>query len=78
MACSAGAVGNLADAQGQAVASEIDAKLELLEGAILHNRTDGALIRLTSPVYGTIDQTFKWQSEFVKELYPVLGEFLPG
>ena len=66
------------DARGQAVASEMDAKLELLKGAIFHNRTDGALIRLTSPVYGTIDQTFKMQSEFVKKLYPVLEEYLPG
>lgn len=66
------------DAQGQPVASEIDAKLELLKGAVLRNRTDGALVRITSPVYGNADQTFEWQAEFVRELYPVLAEYLPG
>ena len=64
-------------AQGQVVASEIDAKLQLVKNAVLHNRTDGALIRLSSPVRGTPEATFARQLAYVQALYPVLAEFLP-
>ena len=64
-------------AQGQVVASEIDAKLQLVKNAVLHNRTDGALIRLSSPVQGTPEATLARQVAYVQALYPVLAEFLP-
>ncbi|MBI3303841.1 MAG: EpsI family protein [Deltaproteobacteria bacterium] len=38
-------------AQGQPVSGEVGAKLQLVKNAIFHNRTDGALIRLSSPIY---------------------------
>ncbi|HJY81103.1 MAG TPA: EpsI family protein [Candidatus Binatia bacterium] len=63
--------------QGQAVASEIDAKLQLVRNAIFHNRTDGALIRVSSPVYGSVQETFEQQVKYVQALYPRLEEFLP-
>jgi EpsI family protein len=62
---------------GQAVASEIDAKLQLVKNAIVYNRTDGALIRITSPVSGSMQETFERQIEYVRAMYPILGEFLP-
>jgi EpsI family protein len=64
-------------AQGQAVASEIDAKLLGIKNAILHNRTDGALIRLLSPIYGTVEQTFDMQVAYIRSIYPQLQLYLP-
>lgn len=63
--------------QGRAVASEVSAKLQLVKNAIFSNRTDGALIRVTSPVFGSVQETFAWQVAYVQAMYPVLSEFLP-
>jgi EpsI family protein len=63
--------------QGQAVANEIDAKLQLVRNAIFRNRTDGALIRISSPVYGNVQETLERQVEYIQAMYPRLGEFLP-
>jgi EpsI family protein len=63
--------------QGQVMAKEIDAKLQLIKHAIVHNRTDGALIRLTSPVTTTVEEAFTRQVEYIRALRPLLREFLP-
>lgn len=63
--------------QGSVVASEVDAKLQLVKNALLRNRTDGALVRLVSPVSGSVEETFHRQAEFVRALSPILKEFLP-
>jgi EpsI family protein len=63
--------------QGGVVASEVEAKLQLIKNAMLHNRTDGALVRIVSPVSGNVEETFNRQAEFVRDLYPMLKEFLP-
>jgi EpsI family protein len=63
--------------QGQVMASEIDAKLQLVKNAIFHNRTDGALVRITSPVTGSVQETFERQVEYVRTMYALLSEFLP-
>jgi EpsI family protein len=62
---------------GVAIASEVDAKIELVRGAITRNRTDGALVRVSSPVSGSIQETTGRLVEYVRHLYPVLPEFLP-
>jgi EpsI family protein len=64
--------------RGLAVASEFDAKLQLVKNAIMHNRTDGALIRIISPVSGSVEQTFECQAAYVRAIYPLLSEFLPN
>ncbi len=64
-------------AQGQVVAREVDAKLQLIRNAIVHNRTDGALVRVTSPVRTTVEETFAHQVEYIRVLRPLLREFLP-
>jgi EpsI family protein len=64
-------------AQGEAVASEVGAKVHLLKNAVLHNRTDGALIRVTSPITGSVQQTFKSQVRYIQAIYPLLPRFLP-
>ena len=63
--------------QGQVIAKEIDAKLQLIKSAIVRNRTDGALIRLTSPVTTTVEDAFTRQVEYIRALRPWLREFLP-
>ena len=64
-------------ARGTIVAGELSAKIELVRGAILHNRTDGALVRLSSPVNEGVDQTTGYLIQYVQALYPLLPEYLP-
>lgn len=63
--------------QGTSIASEVDAKVQLVKNAIVHNRTDGALIRLVSPVSGSIEDTFQRQVHYIQAMYPMLSTFLP-
>jgi EpsI family protein len=62
---------------GVAIASEVDAKIELVRGAITRNRTDGALVRVSSVVAGSPQETTERLAEYVRRLYLVLPEFLP-
>jgi len=62
---------------GMAIASEVDAKIELVRGAITRNRTDGALVRVSSLVAGSPQDTTDRLVEYVRRIYPVLPEFLP-
>ena len=64
--------------RGLAVASELGAKLQLVKNAVMHNRTDGALIRIISPVSGSVGETFERQAAYVRAIYPLLSEFLPN
>ena len=41
-------------------------------------RTDGALVRVTSPVYGSAAETTERLVTYVQAMYPRLGEHLPG
>jgi EpsI family protein len=63
--------------QGRAVASELGAKVQMVRGAITQSRTDGALIRISSPLYGSLEQTFAVQTGLVQAIFPVLRHFLP-
>jgi EpsI family protein len=63
---------------GRAIAGEVDAKIELVRGSITRNRTDGALVRVSSVVAGNNPQaTTERLVEYVQSAYPVLHEFLP-
>ena len=64
--------------QGRSVAGELSAKLELVRNSLFSNRSDGAIVRISSPVYGSIPQTSELLGQYAKTLYPVLGEFLPN
>jgi EpsI family protein len=63
--------------QGKAVPGEVGAKIELVRNAILRNRTDGALVRLSAPVQGGVDQTTDRMVAYVQALYPILRDYLP-
>jgi exosortase D (VPLPA-CTERM-specific) len=65
-------------AQGRPVSGEIKARVETVSNAILRNRTDGALVRVSTPVYGSLDETTAVLTEYVQHLYPLLTEYLPA
>ena len=64
-------------AQGHPVASELGAKVAMVRSALVSGRTDGALVRASSPVIGTPAETTARLVSYVQALYPVLGDYLP-
>ena len=65
-------------AQGRPVAGEVEARVEMVRNAIFRHRTDGAIVRVSSPVYGSLPETTAWLVRYVQVLYPALGDYLPG
>jgi exosortase D (VPLPA-CTERM-specific) len=65
--------------RGRRVANEYVSKWHLLKDAIYLNRTDGALVRLTTPLYPGEDlsDADKRLQNFASELLPNLTKFLP-
>ncbi len=63
--------------QGKAVASEVAARVDLVRNSVIRNRTDGALVRLSGPIYGNAKDTTDRFVEYVQSMYPVLHEYLP-
>jgi EpsI family protein len=63
--------------QHRAVAGELEAKIEMVKNAILHNRSDAAIVRVSSPTYDNIAATNDWLVKFTQSVYPRLEEFLP-
>ena len=63
--------------RGQAIAGEIAARVAMIGSAAVYNRTDGALVRISSPVYGNVAETSAMLTGYVRTIYPVLREFLP-
>ena len=63
--------------QGRAIAGEVAARIEMVKSAIVRNRTDGALVRVSRPVYGSVQETSERLVTFVQTMYPILGQFLP-
>lgn len=64
--------------RGRIVASEYVAKGYLILDATTRNRTDGALVRISTPIVGSEDEAFQHAIAFVQEAYPLLAEHLPG
>jgi EpsI family protein len=64
-------------AQGTAIAGEMEAKVQMVRNAIFRNRTDGALIRVSSPVYNDIAETSARLVTFIQALGPILPGYLP-
>jgi EpsI family protein len=64
-------------AQGTVVPGELDAKIAMVRSAIFRNRTDGALVRISSLVHGSIPETTEALVAYIQDLYPVLRDYLP-
>jgi EpsI family protein len=68
------------DERGTKIANEYVSKLYLLRDAILKNRTDGALVRLTTPIYPgekESDADMRLQ-DFTSTVVPNLAGYLPS
>ena len=63
--------------QGKAVAGELAAKVDMVRSAILRNRTDGALVRVSAPASGGVAESTDSLVRYVQKLYPILVEYLP-
>ena len=65
--------------QGRIIASEYSAKIYLVRDAIMRNRTDGALVRVVSPVLqGDEGAALEKAKSFANELFPSLSEYIPN
>jgi EpsI family protein len=63
--------------RGRAYAGEYWNKLYLVWDGMRMKRTDGALIRVSSPVRTSPEQALKTQTEFVHLFYPRLSAYIP-
>jgi len=65
--------------RGQAFASDVRYRFEQLRGAILQRRSDGAVVRLATPLtdYEAAEQAKKRLEAFAAYLYPELVRLLP-
>ena len=68
------------DERGTKIANEYVSKLYLLRDAMFRNRTDGALVRLTTSVYPgeTENDAEKRLQVFLQALMPSLDAYLPS
>lgn len=66
-------------AHGRSVSNEYMAKIYLVSDAIRMNRTDGALVRVITPIpsSGQLPEAKLRAEEFVRELFPALPRFIP-
>jgi len=63
--------------QGKAIAGELDARVQMVRDSVLRHRTDGALVRVSSAVYGSVQDTSDRLEKYIQAVYPLLSEYLP-
>jgi len=63
--------------RGRVVASEYWAKAYLIWDAMTMNRTDGALVRISVPVAGSVEEAYRQAFVFLQDAWPLLDEYLP-
>lgn len=65
--------------RGRIINSEYKQKIYLVIDSITKNRTDESFVRLISPVIDKKDdETLAYMKQFIKDLLPVLDEYIPG
>jgi len=66
--------------RGRVLTSTYQLKIFVFWNALLHQRTDGALVRLITPVYGNekLPQAEARLEGFAAQIVPLLDQFLPG
>jgi EpsI family protein len=64
--------------RGRVVASEYAAKAYLIWDATTRNRTDGALVRISTPVAGSEEEAFRHALDFLRASWEPLLRHLPG
>ena len=63
---------------GRAIANEYRSKLFMVYDAVRLNRTDAALVRVVSPKIGTEEVSESRAIDFVRAIYPLLGNYIPS
>ena len=66
-------------AHGRSVSNEYMAKIYLISDAVRTNRSDGALVRVITPIRssGQLSEAKLRAETFVRELFPPLPRFIP-
>ena len=64
--------------RGRVIASEYAGKFWMVTDAISRNRTDGALVRLVTPINDTEDKARARLESFTKLVFPRLDELIPN
>jgi len=64
--------------RGRVYASEYWNKIYLIWDGLTKKRTDGALVRVNTPVIGNPEDALKTQSDFIKLFFPLLKEYIPN
>ncbi len=65
--------------RGRVIASDLMGKLYSIRDAIVMNRTDGALVRISAPFSGDdYSETLASEIEFLDQIYPTLPRFIPS
>jgi exosortase D (VPLPA-CTERM-specific) len=64
--------------RGRVVASEYDAKAYLIWDAMTKNRTDGAMVRISTPIVGSEEEAYRHALAFLQASWAPLREHLPG
>lgn len=64
--------------RGRVVASEYWGRFYLVVDAIRMNRTDGAMVRVISPIADSEDDAERDAVDFVQSLFPLLHAYLPS
>ncbi len=65
-------------ARGRVIASEYSGKFWMVADAITRNRTDGALVRLVTPMSDGENQAHDRLVRFTQDLFPYLDKLLPN
>ena len=63
--------------RGRIIASEYSAKGFLVWDSMTKKRTDGSLVRISVPVGKSDEQAFAEGFEFMRDIFPLLGQYLP-
>jgi hypothetical protein len=64
--------------RGRIISSEYMQKIWLVIDSITRRRTDGSFVRLTAPVINDEQATLNQMQEFVRQLMPILQEYIPS
>ena len=63
--------------RGRNIVSDYWGKWYVFWDSVTRNRTDGALVRISSVIMESEEKSFKNQVEFIRAAIPLLGEYVP-
>ena len=64
--------------RGRIFPNEYWGRFYLVKDALTLHRTDGALVRISASLEGSVDNTVQKELRFIRNLTPMLSEYIPG